>query len=231
MDYREHPVLGDVSSTRWTAYESFTSQNSKLADTFSNLPATSNAAQLTSKIDSEQWASDFLGTIGIAVLPFNDYSLRSSGFLSGNKGNNKLTGSPKADVLMGWGGRDVLIGGKNDDILCGGQNADRFFFTAAHASADPDKDQIVDFNGEDGDRITFSTKGGSLVSEFSGKKGEVTVSTWIAKLSPSNGEPIYPWMYSGTLIEFDRNGDKVADLQIDLPGVSSMRQSWIVFSQ
>ena len=230
-DYREHPVLGGISSTRWSAYEAFASENSKLVDTLSRLAGTSYAVQLGSKKEAEQWAVSFLETLSIDVIESKDHSLRSSGFLSGNKANNRLTGSPKADVLMGWAGRDVIIGGKHDDVLCGGQNADRFFFTASHAGTDLEKDVIVDFNGEEGDRIAFSMKAGSLVSEFSGKRGEATISTWIAKLLPSNDEPIYPWMYSGTLIEFDRNGDKIADLQIDLPGVSSMRRNWIVFSQ
>jgi hypothetical protein len=68
------------------------------------------------------------------------------------------------------------------------------------------------------------------VTEFSGKKGEVTFAVWMAKLAPSSGETIYPWMYCGTTIQVDRNGDRIADLLIDLPGVFSFQKDWITFA-
>ena len=36
-DYRLHPVLGEISSTRWGAYERFAKRNSLLVDRLSNL--------------------------------------------------------------------------------------------------------------------------------------------------------------------------------------------------
>ncbi|MBM5795898.1 MAG: calcium-binding protein [Cyanobacteria bacterium M_surface_7_m2_037] len=228
-DYREHPVLGGISSTRWGAYESFSSENSRLVDILTDLQATAGAIQLHANGKRHKLDASYLESANIAAVDARDYALKSSGFLSGDKRANRLRGSFDSDLLMGWVGRDVLIGGQGDDILSGGRDADRFQFGKSRDNKVVERDEIVDFDGEEGDRIVLRSKNGSAVNEFSGNKGDVIFATWMARYLPDDGEVLQPWMYCGTHISVDRNGDKIADLFVDLPGVSNFQAGWIVF--
>jgi len=228
-DYREHPVLGGISSTIWSAYESFSSENSRLLHILTDLQATANAIQLHSNGNRHKLDILHLESLNIAAADARDYTLKSSGFLSGDKRANRLRGSFYSDLLMGWAGRDILIGSQGDDILSGGRDADRFVFGKNRDRKRTERDEIVDFDGEEGDRIILRLQKGSYVNEFSGNKGDTIFATWMARYMPDNGDLLQPWMYSGTHINIDRNGDKIADLFIDLPGVSNFRAEWIVF--
>lgn len=230
-DYRLHPILGGVSSTRWSAYDSFVAGNSKLADELSKRRRFRSAIQLTSnKQDPRSYSDPALAAFGIKRLQANSYRLAAAGALSGDARANTLHGSHQSDLLMGWGGNDVLAGGKGDDLLTGGKGADKFIFSRGDLGNRLERDQISDFNGEEGDRIVVRAPKGSVASgDFSGKKGEVTFATWMARLDVKPGEEIQPWMYSGTHLNVDWNGDKRPDLFVSLPGVSSFNKDWIIF--
>jgi serralysin len=62
----------------------------------------------------------------------------------GGSGNDKLTGSSKANYLDGSDGRDTLNGAGGNDTLVGGPGADRFLFNTA-LSASKNVDVIVGF--------------------------------------------------------------------------------------
>jgi hypothetical protein len=228
-DYREHPVLGSISSTRWSAYDSFASGNSRLVDVLTDLPAATSAYQTHPDEDRHGLGAVYHESFNIDAVDKSNYGLKSSGFLSGDKRTNRLRGSFQSDLLMGWAGRDVLIGGQDDDILSGGRGSDRFQFGKSRDHKVMERDEIVDFDGEEGDRIVLRSKNGSAVKEFSGKKGDAIFAAWMARYVPDDGEVLQPWMYSGTHVSVDRNGDKIADLFINLPGVSNFQAEWIVF--
>lgn len=124
----------------------------------------------------------------------------------GNNGN---------DVIYGNGGNDVLVGGLGSDVLFGGSGADRFVFQHVSESTSAVRDRIQDFNRFEGDKIdlraidanvnpwalgdqSFNYIGGSNFSGFAGQ------------LRFSNGS-----------LSADINGDKVADLVINVLGTSS----------
>jgi serralysin len=133
--------------------------------------------------------------------------------LAGNDAANLLKGGGGADRLSGLGGSDVLDGGLGSDMLLGGAGADVFDFNSTQDSQLNARDTIQDFvrGSEHIDLRTidantalagdqeFSFIGGS---PFTGQLGQ---------LSFSNG-----------VLSGDVNGDKVADLRINLPGVSTL---------
>ena len=228
-DYREHPVLGGISSTRWTAYEMFVAENSRLAAILRQLQVSANAVQLTAQRELAEADDSFLETVAIRRVRASRWALRSPGFLSGDQGPNRLTGSADDDLLMGWGGRDTLIGGKGDDVLSGGRDADRYVYHRRALSAGTEQDEITDFNCSEGDRIVFAWKRSNPVSSFTGRSGEFTISTWTARLAPTSGQVLEPWMYSGTMISVDRDGDSRFDLTVELPGVIDFTIDAITF--
>ena len=89
-----------------------------------------------------------------------------SSILSGGIGNDnlKITGASSAsnldggigdDALQGGSGADVLQGGVGDDVIKGCGGADQFIFKGADMLSGTD--QLVDFNGAEGDSITLSS--------------------------------------------------------------------------
>jgi Ca2+-binding RTX toxin-like protein len=59
---------------------------------------------------------------------------------TGNKLDNRITGSDQANALSGGIGRDRLDGGAGDDTLTGGRDSDTFVFKAGFGN-----DVITDF--------------------------------------------------------------------------------------
>jgi Ca2+-binding RTX toxin-like protein len=94
--------------------------------------------------------------------------------LDGGFGANTLQGNAGSDVLIGGAGKDVLQGGNDNDnldagsdddtlqggagsdILKGGIGSDQFVFDTWFNGVD-DVDQIVDFEGWEGDKIVLSS--------------------------------------------------------------------------
>lgn len=84
--------------------------------------------------------------------------------ITGDDGNNTLTGTVLDDTLLGGAGNDMLsglggndwiVGGAGSDTLRGGEGSDAFFFTQADNGASTARaikktvDRIVDFSSED----------------------------------------------------------------------------------
>ena len=136
--------------------------------------------------------------------------------LDGGVGNDSLLGRDGNDRLLGGLGNDRLVGGTGKDQLTGGMGADQFVFTnRLDSGAGPTgRDVITDFNRAQGDKINLSAIdanlrfAGNQAFEFVGADG----------FSGSAGELRYQQGNGTTLIFADLDGDRQADLAIELSG-------------
>jgi Ca2+-binding RTX toxin-like protein len=136
--------------------------------------------------------------------------------LIGNAGSKglHLMGNELAQTIIGNVGDDFLHGDGDADILIGGRGRDTFVFLELHdGTPGADRCQVADFaQGQDQILLTpIQAVSGSATDQsfawigangFSGKAGE---------LHQVN-------LGGSTLIEGDINGDRVADIQIELKG-------------
>ena len=72
----------------------------------------------------------------------------------GNGADNTLTGNGANNILNGKAGDDTLDGGGGNDILYGDSGADTFVFSSILNKGT--RDQVLDFNSTDGDKIGLS---------------------------------------------------------------------------
>jgi Ca2+-binding RTX toxin-like protein len=132
---------------------------------------------------------------------------------SGGSGNDKLFGNDAANVLLGnagddaidgGAGNDTIVGGAGKDALTGGAGSDVFRYTATSDSGTGTaRDVIGDF--QEGDQIDLTAVGANTFvggALFSGRAGEVRAVS----------------ITDQTIIEVDTNGDRLADMQIELNG-------------
>lgn len=145
--------------------------------------------------------------------------------LTGNAGNNLLEGRGGDDVLFGGAGNDVLIGGLGADTIAGGSGKDRFVFESALDSPTDACDVITDFvSGEDClDFRAIDAVGGGADDAFDLLLEEGSA------FSQSAGQ--MRWFIDGagasssTFVEFDSDGDGLADFQLKLAGAVQLSHS------
>jgi Ca2+-binding RTX toxin-like protein len=132
--------------------------------------------------------------------------------INGNEGSNTLHGRGGGDVLAGGEGNDILIGGGGTDFLNGGPGADRFrYFWTSDAPAGSTRENIR-FDRSEGDRLDLSgidadsdgTPGNQAFRFISG-----------ASFTGVDGQ----LRLTGLVLQGDVNGDRVADLEIQISGV------------
>ncbi|WP_201839798.1 M10 family metallopeptidase C-terminal domain-containing protein [Microvirga zambiensis] len=133
--------------------------------------------------------------------------------IRGGGGSDTLTGRGGHDTLEGGAGDDVLVGGGGHDILRGGTGRDSFIFKSVAESRTSNIDTIRDFaRGQDHidlRGIDASTKAsGNQAFKFIGK----------AAFSGKAGE----LGFSGGVLSGDINGDKAADFQIKVAGLTTL---------
>jgi serralysin len=136
--------------------------------------------------------------------------------LRGDGAANVIRGGAGNDILYGRSGNDVLRGDAGADKLSGGSGADVFDFNSIKDSLPSSPDTIMDFvRGTDhidlrtidansrlsGDQA-FTFVGGKA---FSGHAGELK--------------------FSAGVLSGDINGDKIADFQIKVSGISALANS------
>ena len=123
--------------------------------------------------------------------------------LSGNRAANHLHGGAGDDILSGGDGADVLMGGRGRDVLTGGAGRDQIVFDLGDSGPGPRRDLVTDFTrGED-------KLGGVLDwSGFIGKRA----------FGGTTGEVRYEIAGSKTLVMLDADGDRRADLVVELSG-------------
>ena len=229
MDYRFHPVLGGISSTRWDAYERFEGRHASLAYQLEDRPAAASAIQLIGKDARFIPALPFPEEYGIEAVAAESGRLKKPGVIAGHRGRNRLAGSRGDDVLIGFAGQDVLTGGKGSDLLSGGAGADRFRFRKVDRRGQSvDTDTILDFNPEEGDRIKIhGIRHDVGMDGFSGRSGELQAMVWMATWPESEGK-VPSWMIQGVMLAVDDDGDQRADAFIRLPGLGQWRQEWLI---
>jgi serralysin len=143
----------------------------------------------------------------------------SANRLSGGEGNDILNGDQGDDVLLGGGGLDTLVGGQGRDTLTGGLQADIFAFrTTGGSSPGAPRDVVTDFNHSEGDRIDLSGIDANkrLAGQQSfvlGGSGFTGVAAELIQFNDGAGH---------TIVAGDINGDRVADIEIQLNGLVSL---------
>ena len=229
-DYRLHPVLGGISSTRWNAYQRFERRQSCLVDRLANQPMAAAALQLVGKNGDGSGGLEASKSWAIQRVQSKKARLKEQGVLAGQRGRNRLIGSRGHDVLMGWGGRDVLIGGRGDDLLSGGAGTDVFRFRRGdRRGQQPDTDTIVDFNPEQGDRLRIGGIRRDVGMEgFSGQPGEIQAMVWMADVLNDGEGSLETWRIQGVTLAIDDDGDQRVDGWIELPGLGEWRMDWMI---
>ena len=229
-DYRLHPVLGGISSTRWNAYQRFERRQSCLVDQLANQPMAAAALQLVGKNGDGSGGLEAPKSWAIQRVQSKKARLKEQGVLAGQRGRNRLIGSRGHDVLMGWGGRDVLIGGRGDDLLSGGAGTDVFRFRRGdRRGQQPDTDTIVDFNPEQGDRLKIGGIRRDVGMEgFSGQPGEIQAMAWMADVLNDGEGSLETWRIQGVTVAIDDDGDQRVDGWIELPGLGEWRMDWMI---
>ena len=229
-DYRQHPVLGGISSTRWHAYDRFTTKQSFLVDQLKDRDPFDQVIDLTRdrKNDGEKLLA--INQPQIQNVFSGKGQLDGEGLLSGDSRSNRLKGSKGDDVLMGEGGNDRLFGGRGSDLLIGGAGSDRFTIKRNDRRGDLYQDTIVDFDPDGGDQLVI--RGATQfvgMQPFSGQAGEVQSMVWMVDLLPGHQGEIHPWMIQGVTLAIDDDGDRRADAIIEIPGLSEFQSGWLKF--
>jgi len=136
--------------------------------------------------------------------------------IQGRAGNDRLYGRGGNDKLYGGDGNDLLYGGTGADALYGEAGADTFVFTSLKDSLPGARDTIRDFvrgvDRIDLRGIDANTKlAGDQAFSFIGSKA----------FTGSAGQ----LKFSAGILAADVNGDRVADFQVNVSGVSALAKS------
>lgn len=155
-------------------------------------------------INSGKMVGDVLFGTGNDVYDGSDG--RVSGVVSGDAGDDSLTGGNKSDRLAGDAGRDELTGGKRGDTFI-------FHLMNDSTVAQAGRDLITDFSHKQGDKIDL----GELDAVIGGTDDQFT---FIGKDDFSNTPGELRYFFSGnkTFIEGTVDADGVADFMIELKG-------------
>ena len=134
----------------------------------------------------------------------------------GNSAANTLNGYLGNDSLNGGSGNDELIGGLGKDIMTGGAGNDVFVFRATTETlSGTNRDIITDFAA--GDKISlFAIDANTLQSG-----DQAFTYSGLAAFTGVAGQLIY----SNGILSGDTNGDKTADLQIQLSNKATLTAS------
>lgn len=136
--------------------------------------------------------------------------------IKGGGGNDKFYGRGGNDKLYGGDGNDLLHGGAGADSLYGDAGADTFVFTSIKDSLPGTRDTIRDFvrgvDHIDLRGIDANTKiAGDQAFTFIGSKA----------FTGSAGQ----LKFSSGVLSADVNGDRVADFQVNVSGLSALAKA------
>jgi Ca2+-binding RTX toxin-like protein len=187
-------IGGNGSDTAYYDNSHTTGVTASLADPASNLgEAAGDTYSSVENLVGSAFADTLTGDAGNNII-------------SGWVGNDTLNGGAGADALFGGDGNDTLNGGAGSDHLSGGPGNDTFVFSAASDSGVgyANADLITDFATGDIIDLSAITEGGTFIgaAQFTHHADEVRAVT-------QGGQ---------TSIFVDVNGDGNADMQIRLSG-------------
>lgn len=150
------------------------------------------------------------GSDSVRAFGGNDMVISYDGpdWLAGDMGN---------DTLIGGSGRDTLIGGAGRDRLSGGAGLDHFVYRSMTETGKTSttRDTIVDFQN-DSDYIDLQAIDANIRVGASGNQAFTFIGS--NAFSGKAGE----LRFASGFISGDVNGDRVADFQIGLTGVSAL---------
>jgi phospholipase/lecithinase/hemolysin len=170
------------------------------------------AATLTNTIESR--AAVVVGSIANDLI-IGEGSRQE---LLGEFGNDKLISGGTNVLLSGGVGNDLLQGGAGEQYFKGGSNADFFSFTEADAQPGV-IDRILDFSAIEGDRLGINAVLG-ITNSLAGQ-GWIYIDS--ANFSGVAGE----LRFEKGLLQGDTNGNRIANLQIQLDGINVFSPNWI----
>lgn len=194
-------------------------------------------------------ATDASGNLGVASLIAAGFDVNlqavrgTAGWNASNAGNANavwLNGSTRNDALAGGGGADWLRGGQGDDTLdggagadtvhggdgtnrlTGGSGADVFVFLDTHQLWG---DVITDFNAAEGDRLDLREVDAGREPEERQMEfiGSGPFSSIIFEGEPTGVNKSGAMRFENGWLQFDVNADGVADRQMRLLGVTTLR--------
>jgi len=171
---------------------------------------------------------DFSGYSQNQLIDLNDGNFSNVGGLVGNvaiavgvtienavggSGADRILGNEAANTIRGNAGNDTIVGGGGADMLYGGAGADVFAYTALSDSTANARDQILDFTSRS-DRIDFSA-----IDANPNAAGDQAF-TRVGAFSGQAGQAVFAYNGSTgvTTISLDGNGDRVADLVLNVRG-------------
>jgi hypothetical protein len=131
--------------------------------------------------------------------------------------NDTLLGTSDSDGLTGRSGNDRLVGGNGSDIFSGGKGADIFVLNGPNSGYD----QILDFNGFEGDKIEISASlfGSSLTPFVALRADQLRIDAGATQATTISHRLIYD-STSGILWS-DRDGIASQFVPVPIAGLSN----------
>ena len=152
--------------------------------------------------------SDFiLGAPPAPALP----QLGEKIFGKGAVGNEMLQGTAANDWIYSNGGGDVLVGGGGRDFLFGGRGTDTFMYRSVADSTGKNADVIAGFEAGV-DRIDLKVLSESTPLSYIGEQAFNGQAGAVHAIKSGDS----------TWVEVDMNGDRAADLRIELKGMHTL---------
>lgn len=154
--------------------------------------------------------TDNLGAASASEFRLTVTGSNDTQIIGTNNADPYLFGEKDADTIYGLNGNDIIRPRGGVDVIYGGTGKDKFVFTVKGDSALANPDDIKDFKRTEGDQIDISAMAATTF-QFRGT-------------GAFNGGPDVRYVVkSGYLqVEVDNTGDKVADMKIDVFGVTSL---------
>ncbi len=167
------------------------------------------------------------GTGNVAANTINGNS--GDNRLSGRVGADRLVGASGDDLLLGGRGNDKLIGGHGDDSLIGGEQKDKmgggegfdcFIFQSASNTGNTEATADVIFDFVSGSDVIDLSLIDAITTNVSGNEGFTFIGS--ESFSGVAGQLCYVALSPNTLVQFDLDGDSVADGIIVLNGIITL---------
>ena len=153
---------------------------------------------------------------------FASYVFSGDDTIIGSSFGDTLIGGDGNDSINGGGGNDRINGGNGKDTLTGSTGVDKFIYTSVSDSpaGSAVRDVITDFQGSAGEKIDLSA-----IDAFAGLSGNQRF-TYIGSraFTGTQGEVRF---FNG-IIQLNTGTDKVADMEIELTGVNTFRQNFLI---